>query len=291
MASLCFRLTKRQASWHSPRNWWIPEEGIQRTDYLWYWIRLWLLDSWWVSSVFEVVLILQWFWRWDITSFPSSWLAWRITHGVRNDWAYRCATCRYLRALLIKCVSPRQPKRRVPPLQAHNRPINHWRGSLCLATVARPVIPLQKNKKVKTVVNKLNSIDNQFRFFKMELIAGDADFVVEHVSNCLVEWTSHWSCTQHESDCRFTFDFSQVYWNSRLHTEHDRLVRLFKPIEVVADVFAGVGPFAVPAAKKGCAVLANDLNPNSEKYLAINVKNNQVQIAFSKPTWMANSRD
>lgn len=49
-------------------------------------------------------------------------------------------------------------------------------------------------------------------------------------------------------------------------------------------MFAGVGPFAVPAAKKGCAVLANDLNPNSEKYLAINVKNNQVQIAFLKPT-------
>lgn len=89
---------------------------------------------------------------------------------------------------------------------------------------------------------------------------------------------------QHESDCRFTFDFSQVYWNSRLHTEHDRLVQLFNPIDVVADVFAGVGPFAVPAAKKGCAVLANDLNPNSAKYLAINVKNNQVQIAFSKPT-------
>lgn len=119
---------------------------------------------------------------------------------------------------------------------------------------------LEKNKKVKTVVNKLNNIDTQFRFFKMELIAGDPDFVVEH----------------HESDCRFTFDFSQVYWNSRLHTEHDRLVRLFNPTEVVADVFAGVGPFAVPAAKKGCAVLANDLNPNSEKYLAINVKNNQV---------------
>jgi tRNA (guanine37-N1)-methyltransferase len=58
---------------------------------------------------------------------------------------------------------------------------------LCLTNVARPLIPPQKNKKVKTVVNKLNSIDNQFRFFKMELIAGDADFVVEHVSNCPVE--------------------------------------------------------------------------------------------------------
>jgi hypothetical protein len=31
------------------------------------------------------------------------------------------------------------------------------------------------------VVNKLDTIDNQFRFFKMELLAGDPDYVVEHV--------------------------------------------------------------------------------------------------------------
>jgi tRNA (guanine37-N1)-methyltransferase len=61
-----------------------------------------------------------------------------------------------------------------------------------------------------------------------------------------------------------------------LHTEHDRLVHLFKPEEVIADVFAGVGPFAVPAAKKGCAVFANDLNPNSAKYLTKNVTDNRV---------------
>ena len=41
---------------------------------------------------------------------------------------------------------------------------------------------MQKNKKVRTVVNKLNMIDNQFRFFKMELLAGEPDYVVEHVS-------------------------------------------------------------------------------------------------------------
>ena len=40
----------------------------------------------------------------------------------------------------------------------------------------------QKNKKIKTVVNKLDSIDTTFRFFKMELIAGEPDYIVEHVS-------------------------------------------------------------------------------------------------------------
>ena len=43
--------------------------------------------------------------------------------------------------------------------------------------------PAQKNKTVRTVVNKLNTIDNQFRFFKMELLAGEPDYVVEHVGH------------------------------------------------------------------------------------------------------------
>ncbi|KAF7307212.1 tRNA (guanine(37)-N1)-methyltransferase [Mycena indigotica] len=121
-------------------------------------------------------------------------------------------------------------------------------------------IILDKNNSIRTVVNKLNTIDSQFRVFKMELLAGDPDYVVEH----------------QEADCRFTFDFSQVYWNSRLHTEHERVVKMFNPEDVVADVFAGVGPFAIPAAKKGCAILANDLNPQSVKYLNLNVHNNRV---------------
>ncbi|KAJ7170157.1 Met-10+ like-protein-domain-containing protein [Mycena filopes] len=121
-------------------------------------------------------------------------------------------------------------------------------------------ILLDKNVAIKTVVNKLDIIDTQFRFFKMELLAGEPDYIVEH----------------HESDCRFTFDFTEVYWNSRLHTEHERLVQTFQPEDVVADVFAGVGPFAIPAAKKGCAVLANDLNPQSAKYLSLNAENNRV---------------
>lgn len=95
---------------------------------------------------------------------------------------------------------------------------------------------------------------------------------------------------QHESDCRFTFDFTQVYWNSRLHTEHDRLIQLFKPEDIVVDVFAGVGPFAVPAGAKGCGVLANDLNPNSAKYLKQNVEDNRVN-ASSFPQLLGNSSE
>lgn len=46
----------------------------------------------------------------------------------------------------------------------------------------------------------------------------------------------------------------KVYWNSRLETEHKRLVDTFKAGQVVVDVMAGIGPFAIPAAQKGCKV-------------------------------------
>lgn len=65
-----------------------------------------------------------------------------------------------------------------------------------------------------------------------------------------------------EGGSSFRFDYSKVFWNSRLQTEHARLVDLFKPGQAVCDAMAGVGPFAVPAGKKGVFVWANDLNPD-----------------------------
>ncbi|KAG9122742.1 tRNA(m(1)G37)methyltransferase [Ceratobasidium sp. 392] len=126
---------------------------------------------------------------------------------------------------------------------------------------------LDKNKTIRTVVNKLDSIDTEFRFFKMEVLAGEPDFIIKH----------------NESNCTFTLDFSTVYWNSRLAHEHERLVNLFtsnpeNPAPCVADVFAGVGPFAVPAAKRGAVVFANDLNGESTKWMEVNVKNNKVRF-------------
>lgn len=120
---------------------------------------------------------------------------------------------------------------------------------------------LEKSSNIRTVVNKLDSIDTVYRFFDMELIAGEPDF----------------TATVSESNCTMTFDFRKVYFNSRLHTEHDRLVTLLKPGQVVSDVMAGVGPFALPAAKNGCIVYANDLNPASYESLTANAKQNRVQ--------------
>lgn len=121
-------------------------------------------------------------------------------------------------------------------------------------------VTLDKNPSIRTVVDKADTIATKFRTFPMVVLAGENDLVVE----------------QHEAGCIFRFDFGQVYWNLRLLTEHARLVGMFAPGEVVADVMGGVGPFAVPAGKKHCVVLANDLNPASHQYLVENVGINKV---------------
>lgn len=129
---------------------------------------------------------------------------------------------------------------------------------------------------VRTVVNKVNAIDNTYRNFAMEVLAGAGDDFQVQVK---------------EHGVRFEFDFSKVYWNPRLSTEHDRVVRsLLGPDDTLYDVFAGIGPFAVPfalrwkkAAVKGketsrnIKVFANDLNPDSFRWLKHNAALNKVE--------------
>lgn len=121
---------------------------------------------------------------------------------------------------------------------------------------------LDKNPTIRTVINKTDEVgeQNEYRTFSYELLAGDPDMNVEI----------------HEENCRFRFDYSKVYWNSRLNTEHRRLVEKFRPGEAVCDVMAGVGPFAVPAGKKNVFVWANDLNPDSFASLDDAVRRNKV---------------
>eukprot|EP00939_MAST-03C_sp_MAST-3C-sp1_P001034 g1034.t1 len=129
---------------------------------------------------------------------------------------------------------------------------------------------MAKNKQIETVVHKTSSIATQFRTFPMEIIAGKDNTVVKLV----------------ESGSKFEFDFRSVYWNSRLQAEHRRIVQAIVDGAKsskggrgmrVCDMMCGIGPFAIPAALKGCVVYANDLNPESVKYLTRNVATNKVR--------------
>lgn len=55
-------------------------------------------------------------------------------------------------------------------------------------------------------------------------------------------------------------------------------MNLFEPGEMVCDVMAGVGPFAVPAGKKGVFVWANDLNPYTDECLREAIRLNKVSL-------------
>lgn len=127
--------------------------------------------------------------------------------------------------------------------------------------VVAKVIYDKNQPRIKTVVNKVGSITNEFRVPTFEILAGKDDMVTE---------IKQYGAT-------FKLDYSLVYWNSRLEHEHIRLVSQFQKGDIICDMFSGVGPFAIPSAQKGCIVYANDLNPDSVHYLRTNVKINKVE--------------
>jgi len=119
---------------------------------------------------------------------------------------------------------------------------------------------LDKNPSISTVVNKVGKIENVYRTYEMEIIAGEENYNVEHK----------------EGNVRFKFDLRKTYWCSRLQNERDRVLSLMKKNEVLCDAFCGVGPLALRACKKGVKVYANDLNPDAYEYLNNNIKLNKL---------------
>ena len=121
---------------------------------------------------------------------------------------------------------------------------------------------MDKNPVIRSVINKIDDVgeNSEFRTFGSELLAGDPDMNVEVKSE----------------NCNFKFNFSKVYWNPKLNTEHRRMISLFQPGEAVCDVMAGVGPFAVPSGKKNVFVWANDLNPDCFSSLKQAIERNKV---------------
>ncbi|KAI7978862.1 tRNA (guanine(37)-N1)-methyltransferase 1 [Camellia lanceoleosa] len=88
--------------------------------------------------------------------------------------------------------------------------------------------------KIQTVVNKIDAIHNDYRTMQLEVLAGNRSLVTIVVENGL----------------RFHVDLATR-----------RLLNCFTCYDVVCDVFAGVGPIAISAARKVKHVFANDLNP------------------------------
>lgn len=166
---------------------------------------------------------------------------------------------------------------------------------------------LDCNETLSIVVNKVDAISSVFREFKMDIIAerprpsgevpssGAAEGVTTQAERHIIAQEAEaaassngsvaaddarlnrlLTATVRQHGCTFRVPYNRVYWNSRLSFEHTRLVERMRRGDVLFDVMAGVGPFAVPAAKNGVQVFANDLNPVAAQYMKVNGELNHI---------------
>ncbi len=112
---------------------------------------------------------------------------------------------------------------------------------------------------VTTVLNRASKIKGTERVRDWELLVGDETEVIHR-----------------EYGCTFALDLAEVYFSPRLATERHRVVEQVEAGEQVFDMFAGVGPFAIPIAKRGASVVATDINESAITYLRENAAQNDV---------------
>ena len=119
------------------------------------------------------------------------------------------------------------------------------------------------HKKVRLVLAKGGPVSGEFRLRELVPIAGSGPTETVH----------------REHGCIFRLDVAKVYFSPRLSFEHARVASQVREDEVILDMFAGVGPFSILAAKRAGSVLAYavDVNPWAFHYLAQNVALNKVR--------------
>ncbi len=101
------------------------------------------------------------------------------------------------------------------------------------------------NSRVVTVYAKEGGVEGVYRVRPLRLITGKDQSTTVHT----------------EYGIKLAVDVAQTYFSPRLGTEHDRVTQLVEAQEVIVDMFTGVGPFALLAAKRQpVTVYAIDVN-------------------------------
>ncbi len=120
---------------------------------------------------------------------------------------------------------------------------------------------LRANRHVKVVFAKGGRVDGIYRVRRLVHVAGEERTITLH----------------RENGCVFMVDVAGTYFSPRLSGERIKVANQVKPGEVVVDLFAGVGPFAILIAKKKRGIVhAIDINPFAIQLLKENIKLNKV---------------
>ena len=110
-----------------------------------------------------------------------------------------------------------------------------------------------------TVLGRASPIEGELRVREWDVLAGDGTETIHR-----------------EYGHEFRLDVAEVYFSPRLATERHRVTEQVDAGESVVDMFAGVGPYAVPMAARGATVVACDLNEAAVAYLRENAERNDV---------------
>lgn len=118
---------------------------------------------------------------------------------------------------------------------------------------------MQSDLPAKTVVNRASKILGTERLRDWTVLAGNGTETIHR-----------------EHGHAFAVDIREVYFSPRLATERHRVVSQINSEEQVFDMFAGVGPFVIPAASRGATAVGVDINSAAVSYLRENAERNGV---------------
>lgn len=124
--------------------------------------------------------------------------------------------------------------------------------------VASAILAVHKN--VKTVLSPKTPVEGEYRTRRFQFVAGEEKTVTLHKEHGLL----------------YRIDLEKAYFTPRLGTERLRVARQIGLGDVVFDMFAGVGPFALLLAKRGAKVIAVDKNPHAVRLLRENARLNRI---------------
>ena len=118
---------------------------------------------------------------------------------------------------------------------------------------------LASRPSLHTAVFAKGEVSGEYRTRELVILAGKP--------------TTRTQVTEHGH--RFTVDLAGAYFSARLSMERQRILDQVQEGEVILDMFAGVGPFAITLAARAALVVAADLNPQAVKLMLKNLAQNR----------------